>query len=729
MSTDAANLYARLFDDGDATALALQDNIERCTTAYLDGKPKLRGKHKITAGQRDQDFWTCLASHEPPAELWRTELLILALARYFAQDKLSDVNLLSRIADVAPDTLCTAVRRSGLVLRAASRHRLALQSVAALRPDIEELNRVLEIFSMAHHARTEEVAKWQETLAETTPFELLILASLYAFEHLVPMGMSLPPRVDGAMSAEEGTWHAINDLLLWKLGTARPEDLRLDDATMAPSLATYLGPVLQGTPAAGHHVRSAFRALLEAQIELNEFISRSADAYSYDDGIRFVRHGEVLEIEMLDDDLRAAWDRDSRKLARLHEYWFYRAIDEFERLPLATQAIGRAENHEANRLAYLRAIRTRLRLTDVYGVAERVSTDSGDEVDLFQALLSLELTSAFFQRDFIEAFMGHYRATGNWMVALRRLAEDGLREGFQIRFPLTWSDRSAKIANITGWTVTPEAPEGNAAMAARILDFWTSDWSALASRVREGTDREPNPELFERPFLKFGPCLVQLPWLVGVQNNSTAAINNLRRLGQGRGEFRAETERIEAKLGSALAARGFSVRLNWMPDRATHGDAGEVDIICALDGHVLVLEVKSTFMRMSQRDAWFHATSTLRKAGRQLQRKIEAVTAELRGEGALATDLGFGSGAKACEVHGWIVDTSIECDHQRFAGFLKVSLEEVLVALRDDRGLLHDPEGLFRGVHAEAAGPLYPQGFTAQRFVQAVQSQTVWEGV
>ena len=39
-------------------------------------------------------------------------------------------------------------------------------------------------------------------------------------------------------------------------------------------------------------------------------------------------------------------------------------------------------------------------------------------------------------------------------------------------------------------------------------------------------------------------------------------------------------------------------------------------------------------------------------------------------------------------IQGWIVDTSIECDHQRFCGFLKVSLEEVLIALRDDRHLL-----------------------------------------
>jgi len=35
---------------------------------------------------------------------------------------------------------------------------------------------------------------------------------------------------------------------------------------------------------------------MDAQIELNEFISRSAEAFCYDEGIRFERRGDRLEI-------------------------------------------------------------------------------------------------------------------------------------------------------------------------------------------------------------------------------------------------------------------------------------------------------------------------------------------------------------------------------------------------------------------------------------------------
>lgn len=91
-------------------------------------------------------------------------------------------------------------------------------------------------------------------------------------------------------------------------------------------------------------------------------------------------------------------------------------------------------------------------------------------------------------------------------------------------------------------------------------------------------------------------------------------------------------------------------------------------------------------------------------------------------------------------MHGWIVDTSIEWDHERFSGFLKLSLEELLIALRDDRGLLTDPEGVFRvgdaqedSEQASAEGPralsLYPAGFSARGLVEVIEAEAVYASV
>ncbi|MBK8185676.1 MAG: hypothetical protein IPK63_23375 [Candidatus Competibacteraceae bacterium] len=313
----------------------------------------------------------------------------------------------------------------------------------------------------------------------------------------------------------------------------------------------------------------------------------------------------------------------------------------------------------------------------------------------------------------------------------RSASFEGLANGSQNRFPLTWSDRKAKISKIVGWTVCEAFPRGSHAMAAAVLDFWTSDLAALTERLKKGTPGL-EPTLCERPILKIGQQLIELPWMFGLQNNSTAAINNLRRLGARRGEARLETRRIEERLGNQLESRGFRVVLNWLPEDDAR--AGEVDLICALEQTVLVMEVKSTFMRQSQRDAWLHRTTTLRKAGQQVRDKVAAVRRALAPNDALAQKLGIRGASDpltSLTMHGWIVDTSIECDHQRFSGFLKVSLGEVLIALRDDHYLLNDPEGIFSGRFLEPGfappenprqqATLYPSGFSASQFIRVIE--------
>ena len=234
-----------------------------------------------------------------------------------------------------------------------------------------------------------------------------------------------------------------------------------------------------------------------------------------------------------------------------------------------------------------------------------------------------------------------------------------------------------------------------------------------------------------------GRYLFQLPWMVAMQNNASAAINNLRRIGARRTQAGEETRRIEQFLAERLEERGFRVCVNYQPARTTEDDPGEVDLICARDGQVVVLEIKSTFVRRSMKDAWLHKTTTLRKAGLQLRRKVEAVQVALNADVGMVAALGLGAGVAIPPIRGWIVDTSIEHDHEMFAGFMKVSLEEILIALRDDRHLLNDPEGLFSAEHVDlGAGALperpvpatlYPSGFSVDCFVDAIEQQAVWE--
>lgn len=738
-STASLNIYDAAYERNRVSGRSADEAVLAVVEDYLDGKPRLQGKKKISKAERDEAFWNSAFANALPSEKWRTEPFTLALVRYFSQDRVANQRLLLRIAWMLPNTLCFAVRRSELVLRPGSPRRAELNELKGLAPEIAEICRIIDIFETAYSERIAALEESRVHLASLTSFELLVYASLYAFQVLVPqrMGVAVPSAVD-EQPTEQEFWDATNELLIWKLATVPEAALSVTQQDIAASIAVHLSPILFPSRSSDRprcDFSAAFAQVIADQIELNEFISRSAEAFCYEDAIRFVRRGEALEIEEIDPTLRATWLRDGRKLERLHGYWLYRAMATFLESGIAGNIIGSKANHEANQLAYIQALRTHLRLTEVYGVDETVSTETGERVHLFTALLSLELMSAFFLRDFLQAFAVHFRGTGNSLVALSRLAFQGLAKGLQNRFPLTWSDRPEKISKIVGWTVSSELPQGSPRMAAAILDFWSSDWATLGKQLRDGAPGL-QPELFERPVLKLGQVLVQLPWLVGIQNNSSAAINNLRRLGARRGEARDETRRIEERLGRLFESRGFRTALNWHPPIVGSDNAGEIDLICARDDVVLVLELKSTYLRRSPRDAWVHATTTLRQAGKQLRRKVKAVERALGEAGDLAKALGLDGMTVPPTIRGWIVDTSIECDHQRFEGFLKVSLEEVIIALRDDAHLLDDQSGLLSGQYREGvfdeartaeSATLYPHGFSASRFLEVMDSEEVWK--
>lgn len=537
--------YTPLFSSHLSAGNNLSATVVIVAEAYLDGKPRLRGKHKITRTERDAAFWSSEFLNTLPAEAWQMEPLVLALARYMGQEPVSNVALLEHIAAIAPETIRRAIRYSGLVLQQHSPRRAEVKHLAAISPaEFSEFALILETFDTAYNERLTAVDILKKPLSRLTPLELLVYASLYAFEHLVPRHVLPASEPVDPDTSTEVAWDAINDLLVWKLGTADVKACRLTENDIGRSLAEHLSPFLfpsQDRPGPREDLYRAFEQLLTAQIELNSFISRSADAFSYDDSITFVPKDGRLEIVEHDPAMRAAWERNGEKHARLHYYWYYRAVETIATSDMAGTVIGQPGNHEANLFAYIKAMRTQLQLSEVYGLARTVTTETGLRVDLFQALLSMELMTAFFNIDFIQPYIKHLGEMGNSRMALGRLAFGGLvKPGLHIRFPITWSDRTSKIANITGWTVSKDFPHGNPKAAEAILDFWTSDWNSLAARLHK-REAGLHPELFERPVLKMGRYLFQLPWVVAIQNNASAAINNLRRIGSRRAECGAIT--------------------------------------------------------------------------------------------------------------------------------------------------------------------------------------------
>ena len=126
--------YDTLFTDNVQAGHSSTDAAVVVAEAYLDGKPRKRGKHKFTWAERDAAFWSSGFLRTLPADAWHTEPLVLALARYMNQERVSNPALLEHIATIAPEAVRRAIRYSGLVLRQHSPRRREVDRLAAIMP-------------------------------------------------------------------------------------------------------------------------------------------------------------------------------------------------------------------------------------------------------------------------------------------------------------------------------------------------------------------------------------------------------------------------------------------------------------------------------------------------------------------------------------------------------------------------------------------------------------------
>lgn len=81
------NYYDRLFARLIAAGTPAPSAVEMVADAYLDGRPDLQGTRKVTRKERDALFWSSGAVEGCVPGAWKTETMVLALARYLGQDQ------------------------------------------------------------------------------------------------------------------------------------------------------------------------------------------------------------------------------------------------------------------------------------------------------------------------------------------------------------------------------------------------------------------------------------------------------------------------------------------------------------------------------------------------------------------------------------------------------------------------------------------------------------------
>lgn len=694
-------------------ALSKGQALDESLHHFLDQRPAGKNLSALdrATGLASAPFWRDVDA------VARSELASLALSRVLHFDTADSVDLLLELASHAPDTLRWAIRYSKLFERTDSPLWLALRAALA--------GEEWQVFFGVCARLLDQLKPFDELIANAEK-QLEHLSLLELFSYLSVLAYQAFSE-DASEDRSGQQWKVYNRIILRKLRACPEEDFRLNESRLGQSLKRHLSPIIfpksPTADAARCRENLEWLAVLIAATQERIDYEGSIDWFCFDPECRYqLKPGESV-IYNQSEARTERWQRTGRKSDLLWHYWMNRAVQAFVDSGLAEQIIGSPENHELNQLACIKAMRSELQLQQIYGLGDLLSLSDGAQVQLHHVLLASELTSVFFQSQYIQPFLGYLHESGVLSHALGCLAMDGLLSG-ENRFPMTWSEEEEKIRRIKGWTVSEEHPRGSADSARAILKFWTSDLKALSQQLKQQPGM-PAPRLYEQTFYKIGRYSFQFPWVGAQQNNLTAAINSLRRVNARRADVQAETQRVEQALADCLRQRGFAVEVGYRPAVTEEDDAGEVDLICHRDGVLLLMEVKSGYIRSTPHEVWLHRTNTLRKAAWQLRRKRIAVAKALTADQDLRFRLGYHGQHPEADLRAWIVDTSIELDGQSVNGFRVVSREALEVILRDEKQLLR-PIYQF---DEEGRGALFPDGFTAGRFIAVVESDELWRGI
>lgn len=684
--------------------------LDECIQHFLDQRPS-NGK-KYNNKDRAIAFASSSFLHDIGA-VTSAKLVSFALAKVLQSEDAITQDQLSSLASNTPDVLRWAIRYSRLFTRENS---VLWQHLKANHHDDREWDKFFYVCNELNAVLKPFQSRIDDIEAKLSPLNLISFfsyLSVLAYENLMD---------EAQLERHQHIYHRI---VLNRLKRSSPQDFAITEMSIAKSLKSHLSPIIFPSSDSDAHCQenlTLFSELIYATGELLDY-EDSLNWFSFDEECGYTDQPFRSVIFNTSDQGSVEWQKTNKKLRLLWNYWLKRAVDELIIRGLHDIQIGKPENHDLNQLAYIKAIRSELMLKEVYGLPEKLETDLGVQIDLFKFMLFAELNSVFFQQDYIDEFKSIYAANGSLFQSLSMLAFNGLVNGNQNRFPMTWSTVENKMNGLIGWSVSSEFPLGNKNITKAIIDSWTVDLKTLAC-----DNATIIPRLNERPYYKIGSYLFQFPWVVGLQNNANAAVNNLRRVGARRKNVQKETNQIEQLVGELLRQKGMNVVCGYHP-RFAEGqeNPGEIDVIAYADGVFLLIEVKSGYIRSSRQEAWLHKTGSLRKAAWQLRRKEVALKEALLSDSDLRSRFKYQQNELPSIFKSWIVDTSLEFDGQKIDGYLVTALETMIIALRDEKPFLNDFDALTADDELDVSiSSLYSNSFSIKEFIRIIESGQVW---
>ena len=581
----------------------------------------------------------------------RSENYILALSQYIRYT-ITDKNICINYLKLDIQSFILAVRYSGIILNSEHDSWGILKEISQ-EFDSEELCGFIQTVTHLQLQYKHRLAVYEDIQNKLNIGQITAMSfsSLYAYEYLVPNKdfFQLPYQFDPEeKNSAEVVWRAFDEIIK----TSRKNTKKLTEKSLALALKFKMIPFLlgEGMTSELQLQYDLFKKLVAIKVELINYKRNVLESFSFDSTVKYILKNESLSYL----NQRNVKDNWLEKHSLLLNYWLIVGSQRLFDSDYIYRILPTGDNLEANAIALSKAFGVKEQLKQIYGI-EYLKFDNV-HLDLFDVMMTLSLSQAHYLKDHIHKFEQFLSDSNFNLEALSKLMMHGFIIG-ENRMPMTFALENDKSKKMSSW-ITEGSNNQKLKQMKKILKFWSFDLY----------DENDQSTYMQKPFYRIDDFIFQFPWLTAFQNLNTAMINYVRKLHKNRLELKSETDQIELNLAEKLDRIGFQVFCQYVP---SEGNAGEIDLIAMYDNHVIVAEVKSTYIRSSIQEIYEYKKFVLNKASYQLDNKVEYIKRHFLSR--------HFEDINDVIIHSWIIDTTLEFDHEYFGNHLKVSLDEVII--------------------------------------------------
>lgn len=654
-----------------------QDIFREICDIYLNDKPlKVEGE-KLNNEKRHQLFWNSDIWSLLPEDIYQTDSFVYVLQKNLRNTPLYNEILVVQTAKIAPKEFKQAIRTSKIFL-GHNENYLNLKKTLYSEEGFNDFFIVCDVLADYYKDHTYEVNKAQQQLQSFSYLDLLCLISLYL------MKQADHHRYDAELIQSNGT--VISQILQDRLFEKDKRKRAIEEKNIQEKFAKYFFSEHPSIDLA------VFEEVIHHYKALYNFEQSILYTFCYDDnyGYKVYPLEKYFELKPISTTYLRKWHQNGHKALVTSELYKYKAIKTIEILH-KNKIFGLPENHEINKASTILAESIESEAREMYGFDDQIQLNVDTSIPLSHTVHSLSSALAFFRTVFSKEYFIFLENSNDWWKAWKRLLPHSAFVLGKDRMPLLYLPVGFFIDVIKSQFPEP-VPE-----AKDIEQFWTYDL-----RIPRQTNQKV-PNIFEKPFFKMDGFIFQFPWMLAFQNPHTTFMNNMLRVHYQRTiERKDEVQCTESYIAKLFEENGFTVACGYRP---SSNPELEIDVLAVKDGHLFILELKSTYIRTTLEEAWIYKSKALRKAGRQLSKRSTTIQELIKGDNNEFLSQ-FG---KPKQIHTWIVDTSFEYDHEYFDGALKISLFELARTLAGENETF------------------YPNGFHPRYFVEIIESQRLWK--